>query len=160
MHYFQCHSLKRHFLQFRNHIQIIFTQLPVPMHRSTVLSLARQAVSPFHVTKAPSVICFNTLCNVTLSAEVKSTALALNFLILKIHLPLQTDFCRHLPEVLCLLTRSWRNDQVNHQLWGYFLGGVSSVIWDANIYPCSFTVFHAFPRIQAPHFTRKLLQSH
>lgn len=95
----------------------------------------------------------------TLSAEVEAPALALDFLIFNIHLPLQTVFfCPYVSEVLCLLSISWRNEQVNHQLWGNFLGGAFSVIWDANIYPCSFPEFHPLLCIKPPCFTKKLFQ--
>lgn len=156
VHHFQCHTHMKQFLQFRDHTQIIFTQLPVPVHSSPIPSFMRLAVSPFHVTKAPSVIRFNTLCKTSpcllrwksLPQPWTSWSSRYTFLYKLI-------FCSHLSEVLCLLTISWRNDQVNHQLWGHFLGGAFSVIWDANIYPCSFTEFHALLRIQAPHFTKK-----
>lgn len=119
----------------------------------------RPAVSSFCVTKAPSVTCFINIFKMPpcllrwkpLPQHWTSWSSTYIFLY-------ELFFCPHLSEFLCLLSISWRNEQVNHQLWGNFLGGAFSVIWDANIYPCSFPESHALLCIQPPHFTKKLLQ--
>jgi len=118
VHHVQHHPRKKQLLQFSDPTQIIFTQLPVESLCTAVWflplwdCLLLLFMWPEHFLLSvpmPSAIrhlvCWGeSPCFSPGLPDPQDTPSFTNWLI-----------CPHLSEVLCLLTISWRNDQVNHQ---------------------------------------------